>query len=269
MEQTDKIFSGSIASIYDRYLVPLIFAPYASDLAARVRVLAPKRVLETAAGTGVVTGQLIEALGPAASITATDLNQAMLDVASARLSGARIAWKACDATSLPFSAGEFDAVVCQFGAMFFPDKLAGYREARRVLRPGGKFFFNVWDRVEFSPLTHTVSDAVAAAFPDDPPNFLARTPHGYNDIEAIRSSLMEAGFSKVVADIVKLPARAPRAVDVATGFCQGSPLRNEIEKRDAGRLAEVTEAATKLIAARFGVGPIDSTMQAIVFSATA
>ncbi|MDB4995199.1 MAG: type 11 methyltransferase, partial [Myxococcaceae bacterium] len=145
MKATDKLFAGSIPEIYDRTLVPLIFDCYARDLAERLAKVGSQQVLEVAAGTGALTRALASRLDAHARIVATDLNQPMLDHAAASLAGdARIAWRQADALALPFEDGTFDAVACQVGAMFFPDKIQGYREARRVLRPGGRFFFNVW-----------------------------------------------------------------------------------------------------------------------------
>jgi SAM-dependent methyltransferase len=267
MTTTDKAFTGSIPALYDRYLGPLLFVPYADDLSRRVAAASPQRVLETAAGTGIVTEQLVRRLPATTSIVCTDLNQAMLDVASAKVPAANVAWKACDATILPFPAEDFDVVACQFGVMFFPDKPAAFGEARRVLRAGGRLIFNVWNKLSSSPLPLAVAEAVAAQFPSDPPNFLARTPYGYFDIGAIRQSLSAAGFIDVSAEIVTKPSRAASARDVAAGFCEGSPLRAEIEARAAGRLAAITEAATAAVAKRFGNGPIESTMQAIVIEA--
>ena len=268
MTQSDKAFTGSIPALYDRYLGPMMFQPYAVDLAARVAALAPSAVLETAAGTGIVTAQLAKVLPDAALITATDLNQAMLDVAAAKSTSREIAWQACDATLLPFADGTFDCVLCQFGVMFFPSKLDAFKEARRVLRPGGKFLFSVWDSLELSPILETVSDAVAACYPADPPNFMRRTPFGYHDVVAITNQLAEAGFKTITSDAVTLPSSCPAAHDAAIGPCHGSPLRSEIEERDANGLAAATDAAAAALVARFGDGPIESTMQAIVFTAT-
>jgi ubiquinone/menaquinone biosynthesis C-methylase UbiE len=141
---TDAVFSGSIPSLYDKYLGPLIFEPYAQDLANRLSALNAERVLETAAGTGIVTRALERSLSPRGSIVATDLNQPMLDHAAERIPSSRVSWQKADAQALPFPDGAFDAVICQFGVMFFPDRQKAYREARRVLKPGGHFIFNVW-----------------------------------------------------------------------------------------------------------------------------
>ena len=194
MVASDKLFAGSIPEIYDRFLVPLIFEPYARDLAGRLAQATPRNVLETAAGTGVLTRAMLARVSADARIVATDLNQPMLDRAAGLLSGDhRIAWRQADALALPFADESFDAVACQFGAMFFPDKVQGYKEARRVLRPGGHFFFNVWGPIADNEFADTVTDALAMLFPHDPPRFMARTPHGYHDIEQIRQELHAAG----------------------------------------------------------------------------
>jgi SAM-dependent methyltransferase len=166
---------------------------------------------------------------------------------------------------LPFPDESFDAVVCQFGVMFFPDKARALGEARRVLRPGGTLLFNVWDRIAQNELADTVTSALASAFPDDPPRFLARTPYGYFEPALIAADLARAGFS-ARAEITTVPARsrASSALDVAIAFCQGTPLRGEIEARDASRLAEATELAAEDVARRFGRGAVDAQMQAHV-----
>jgi ubiquinone/menaquinone biosynthesis C-methylase UbiE len=267
MKDADKLFVGSMPALYDRHLGPFIFAPYAEDLAERVARFAPQRLLETAAGTGIVTRAMTRALADSVSITATDLNQAMVDYAAAQTKAGNVTWRQADALALPFPDGAFDAVVCQFGVMFFPDKGAGYREALRVLKPGGRFLFNVWDRIEENEISRVLTDAVAALFPADPPQFLARTPHGYHDVAVIRDQLGQAGFARVEIETIEKRGRAPSPRDPAIGFCQGSPLRSEIEARDAGRLQEATAAATNALAARFGTGPIEGKIQAHVISA--
>lgn len=267
MQETDRLFAGSIPEIYDRYLAPLIFAPYARDLADRVAAHPAVSVLETAAGSGVATRALVRALPAGTRITATDLNQPMLDFAAARPGAANVVWRQADALMLPFGDGTFDAVVCQFGAMFFLDKVAAYREARRMLRPGGRFFLNVWDRIEDNELGALVTEAVASLFPADPPRFLARTPHGYFDTGRIRDELRAAGFAEIAIETVELSSRAPSPRHPAVGFCQGTPLRSEIEARDPARLGEATDAAARAVADRFGDGPLACRMQAHVIVA--
>ena len=201
MSDADKLFAGSIPENYDRYLVPLIFEGFAEDLARRVAALSPRAVLETAAGSGVVTRALAPKLLPDASYVVTDLNQPMLDHAAARQGiDRRIDWRRADAQALPFAAAAFDVVCCQFGVMFFPDRRAGYLEAKRVLRPGGCFLFSVWDRIEENVFADEVTAALAKLFPADPPRFLARTPHGYHDVAVIRSELEKAGFARVAVE---------------------------------------------------------------------
>ena len=267
VEATDKTFAGSIPAIYDRYLGPLIFQPYAADLARRLAVTPAGGVLETAAGTGVLTRALTRALAQAVTIVATDLNQPMLDFAAQQAGTARVAWRQADALALPFDDRTFDVVVCQFGAMFFPDKRAAYREALRVLKPGGRFVFNVWDRIEENEFADVATQALAAVFPHDPPRFLARTPHGYHDVARIRGELEAAAFTQIDSETIEHRSRAATFRDPAIGYCKGTPLRNEIEARDKGRLDEATDAAASAIAARFGRGPVDGKIKAHVIVA--
>ena len=193
MLEADKLFAGSIPENYDRYMVPLIFEPYAADMAQRAAHLSPGAVLEIAAGTGVVTRALARKLPPGARYIVTDLNQPMLDYAASRQGpDSRITWRHADAMALPFENAAFDLVCCQFGAMFFPDRSVAYRETKRVLKPGGHFLFNVWDRIEENDFADEVTNALARIFPDDPPRFMARTPHGYHDTALIRRELEQA-----------------------------------------------------------------------------
>lgn len=265
----DKVFAGSIPEIYDRYFVPLIFEPYAADLAARLAKIDPQNVLETAAGTGVVTRAIAPQLSPSARLTVTDLNQPMLDRAKSRQpDDARIRWKQADAQALPFADQSFDAVACQFGVMFFPDKVQGYKEARRVLKPGGRFFFNVWDQISENDFADVVTGALAEIFPSDPPRFLARTPHGYHDVDRVRAELNAAGFTDISIEAVDARSKAPSPRDPAVAYCQGTPLRNEIEARDASRLQDATQHAADALAKRFGTGAVDGRIRAFVITAT-
>jgi ubiquinone/menaquinone biosynthesis C-methylase UbiE len=268
MAATDKLFAGSIPEIYDRFLVPLIFESYASDLAGRVAGVEPQDVLETAAGTGVLTRAIAARLPAQARIMATDLNQPMLDRASERQShDGRIKWRQADALALPFEDQTFDVVACQFGAMFFPDKVQGYREARRVLKRGGHFFFNVWDRISENEFADVVTEALATLFPQDPPRFMARIPHGYHDVEMIRKELTAAGFMDISVETVDDTSSASSPRDPAIAYCQGTPLRNEIETRDASRLEDATKEAAQALASRFGSGPIEGRIRAHVIDA--
>ena len=267
MAEADRTFAGSIPEMYDQYRGPMIFAPYADDLASRLAHMRDGHLLETAAGTGIVTRALDAVLPETILIEATDLNQPMLDHASTRLPSARVVWRQADAQMLPYPDGMFDAVVCQFGVMFFPDKARAFAEAHRVLKPGGCFLFNVWDRIEENEFADIVVQSAAHLFPGDPPMFLSRTPHGHHDTLAWEGLLREAGFAAIKIETVVRESTSPNARSVAIGYCQGTPMRNEIAARDPGRLTEVTEAAAKAIALRFGPGPVTGKISAHVITA--
>jgi SAM-dependent methyltransferase len=257
----DALFAGSIPELYERLLVPMLFEPYAADLADRVAAHSPRRVLELAAGTGVVTRALAERLPADSSLVATDLNPPMLDMAAARGTARPVEWRQVDALQLPFDDGAFDLVACQFGVMFFPDKARAFSEARRVLAPGGRLIFNTWDRIEENDFPQVVTQALETLFPADPPRFLVRVPHGYHDKARIQRDLALGGFAKAPVTIT-LPAcsRAASAQRVADAFCQGTPLRGEIEAR--GSMQQATDIATSALIRRLGDGPLEGRIQA-------
>lgn len=272
MEHTpsDAQFSGSIPALYERYLVPMLFQPYADDLAARVAGLPAHAVLEVAAGTGVVTRQLAMRLPTATTLVATDLNAAMLEQAKRKGTSRPVEWQPADAQQLPFADASFDVVACQFGVMFFPDKPRAFAEARRVLRPGGTLLFNTWDCIEQNVFAQEVTDALADVFPDSPPRFLARTPYGYFDREAIASDLAAGGFTHPPRiDTLSSTSRADLPSVPAIAFCQGTPVRNEIESRDAAKLEHATQVVGRAMSQRFGNGPIAGRMQALVVQVSA
>jgi SAM-dependent methyltransferase len=265
MPATDSVFAGSIPKLYDAYMVPMIFEPYAVDLVGRLRARPLSSVLELAAGTGVVTRLLASTLDNSVAITATDLNQAMLDQAASVGTARPVEWRQADAMQLPFPDESFDAVVCQFGAMFFPDKGKAFAQARRVLRPGGVFIFNVWDKIEENEFVEVITEALASTFPNDPPRFMARTPHGYHDKAQIARDVADGGFTAAAhIETVAARSRATSAQIAATAYCQGSPLRTEIEQRSPPSLGEATEAAARAIERRFGPGPVEGKIQAHV-----
>jgi ubiquinone/menaquinone biosynthesis C-methylase UbiE len=266
MSATDAKFSGSIPDIYEQYLVPLLFQPYAHDLAKRVNDLRSGTLIEVAAGTGAVTRALIAAL-PGVRLFATDLNEAMVRIGAARASGPLVTWQQADAQRLPFEASSAQAVVCQFGVMFIPDKVLAYREAHRVLAPGGRYVFNVWGSLADNPVSKVVSDAVAELFPMDSPRFFERTPFGYHNPTVLRAQLEIAGFSRIEVETVDEVTSGPSAEHVALGLCQGTPLRGEIEARRPAGLDQVTAAAARALEARFGKGPIENRMRALIATA--
>jgi ubiquinone/menaquinone biosynthesis C-methylase UbiE len=263
--ESDKVFAGPVPQLYERHLGPILFQPFADAIAERVGAN-DRMILETAAGTGIVT-RALAAAAPQSAIVATDLNQAMLDVAAERTLSAQTRWQQADAQALPFAAESFDLVVCGFGVMFMPDKRAAFGEARRVLRPGGRFIFTVWDRIETNPLMHVAEETLAKLFSHDPPRFLSRTPCGYYDGARIERELREAGFTSVGVEEVRRDSDVPSASEPAMGMCQGTPLRGEIEARDPQGPARATEAVAAALRERFGNGPFRTPLQALLVTA--
>ena len=267
MASTDTAFAGSIPGLYDRHLGPLLFAPYAEELAQRVRAFMPGHVLETAAGTGIVTEALHHAL-PDAQIVATDLNPAMLDVAAQRVRSEKVIFEPADAQDLRFADATFDLVVCQFGVMFYPDKVRGNAEARRVLRDGGRYLLVIWDSPDRNPASQAIGEAVGALFPDDPPRFVERTPFGYSNVALIEHDLLAAGFTDIELETVAKRSRGRSARDFAQGMCLGSPLRSEIEARDPAMLDRAVDAAAAALAQWEGADGFDAPMSAHIVVAT-
>ena len=265
----DKVaaFAGRLGEFYDRYLVPLNFAPYAEVVADRARGLRPRRVLETAAGTGVVTEALSRSLPSDVAITATDINLPMIERGKARPGMERVVWRQADAMKLPFPDAAFDLVVCQFGVMFFPDKRASFRESCRVLAPGGTYLFVVWDDYAImadSPLwiaTLAVGDMLGR----DPRTLLSP---GYHDEPTIRADLAATGLHEVRIDRVARPAKAASAREAAVTTVQGSLLRAAIEAADPSRLGEATDAVERIMRARFGDGPVEGENKALIVTTT-
>lgn len=260
-------FSGSVPENYERYLVPLIFDSYAADLASRVSVPAGSRVLETACGTGVLTRHLLARLPDKAHLTATDLQQAMIDQArSSAGDDPRIEYRQADATALPFSGASFEAVACQFGIMFLPDKAVGYREAARVLKPGGLFAFNVWDSLERNEFARVVHHTLAALFPADPPRFL-EVPYGYYDLNEIKNTLLASGFGDIEISVQPRTSEAASSRDVAMAYIAGSPLAAQLAGMSPPPEAEVIERVERAIAQEFGAAPSRAPMEAFQITA--
>ncbi len=266
--QSDSFFTDAVAEFYETILVPLIFEPYADDLANRAKALEPISVLEVACGTGVVTRSLAIALPATCEITATDLNPAMIDYGKSVGTARPVTWRQADMLALPFDDDLFDVVVCQFGVMFLPDRVDAYREIRRVLRPGGAFLFNIWSDIEHSEFAAVVTEAVSALYPENPPVFLARTPHGHGCPDEIEAETKAAGFKTCHMTQRDDISAAANPEIPAVAYCHGTPLRNEIEARDPGGLEKATKAATEALRARFGNGPIEGRISAIVVSAS-
>ena len=263
---SEATFSGSVPENYERYLVPLIFEDYAADLASRLEVPAGGRVLETACGTGVVTRHLSAHLPEGAHLTATDLQEGMIEKAKSSVGDSpRITYRQADAAALPFADASFDAVVCQFGIMFLPDKATGYAEAARVLKPGGQLVFNVWDSLERNGHARAVHDALAALVPDDPPRFL-EVPYGYYDIYAIKNALLAAGFGDFRISIQPGTSEAASARDVALGIVAGSPVAMQLADKGVA-VSEVLDGVARAVADEFGAAPSRAPMEAFQITA--
>lgn len=264
IDEASRAWASDMSTVYDELLVPAAFQPYADDLADRIAREQPQSVLELAAGTGVLTAALLSRL-PSAQVTATDLNVAMVDVGSANVPGAT--WRQADAMDLPFDDDCFDLVACQFGVMFLPERPAAYTGIARVLKPSGGFLFNSWGPLASHEVESAVIDALAEIFPDDPPTFFARVPHGYHDTTLVATDLAKAGFDGVHIETVELECRSPSAAALARGYCRGTPVRAEIEAR--GDLDATTQRVEAALTERFGSGPVVAGMSALVVNATA
>lgn len=267
MATNDTTFSGSIPAIYDRYMVPLVFEPFARAVAERAALLQPRTILETAAGTGVVTEALHRAL-PQAEIVATDLNEPMLEQAALRLAGRQVRFQPADAQALPFDDCGFDLVVCQFGVMFYPDKVLGHSEARRVLRDGGHYIIVIWDRIDRNLATMAAGRAVAELIPGEAARFYERVPFRYHDPAQIERDLRAAGFEHIAFDTLELRSRAASARDAAIALVQGTPMRADIEQVAPGRLGAATDAAARALAEFEGPDGFDAPMAAHLVTAT-
>jgi SAM-dependent methyltransferase len=266
MAHNDALFVGSIPEFYDRYVGPAMMLPYADNLAARLSDMRTGTLLETAAGTGIVTEALAKTL-LGVTIVATDLNQPMLDHAGTKPALSRVQFRQADALQLPFDDQSFDSVVCQFGVMFFPDRPAAFREAHRVLKPGGRFLFNVRESAAENPIIVATLAGLSRRYPDHGSWFMERTPCGYRDPDIIRSDLASGGFADCRIETVRLKGRAASASALAIGFCQGSPLRTELEALDPTGLEAATAAATHALAERFGENEFDTDLCALVIEA--
>lgn len=262
-DDVDRLWVESMPEAYEQGLVPTVFRPFALDLARRVRAHGPRRVLELAAGTGVLTRELVAALQPGCDVVATDLNAAMVEYGTTQVPQAT--WKQADATRLPFGQDEFDVITAQFGVMFFPDKHAAFAEARRVLSGEGTFVFSTWAAVETHDFQSAMVDALQQVFPDEPPTFFATMPHGYADPDAVVSDLRAAGFPHVDVEAVTCEGRAGSAYALAVGYCSGTPLRAAIEAR--ADLQSTTATIAKRLESRFGTGEVTGSMTGYVFEA--
>ncbi len=267
MQSGHTEFVGSIPENYERYFVPLIFAEYAIELARALDVCDGAEVLETACGTGIVTRHLANSLENDARLVATDLNEPMIAEARKAVgNSSNVEFRQADATELPFADDTFDAVVCQFGVMFFPDRRKGYREAARVLKPGGQFHFNVWDSLENNLFAKTVHETVGLLYPDNPPRFL-ELPYGYYDLRLIVRELQESGFLRVNISALPRTSFADEPRHVALGYGAGGPLANDVSARGTLSLEQVLDTIEETVKEWFGEGRVSAPMQAFQITA--
>lgn len=260
---SDDVFSESISEIYDESLVPMIFDQYAAAVSLMLSDVREGALLEIAAGSGAVTRSLAASLPPEISITATDLNQSMIDRAMLVNTARAVRWQQADVMDVPFGDASFNPVLCQFGAMFFEPKSAAFSEVRRVLSPGGRFVFSVWNAIEVNEFALEVTRSLAALFPDDPPRFFERIPYGYHHRETIMKDLAAAGFSVAPRiDDVSFTSRASTSHELATAFCLGTPLRSEIEQSCCDGLSDVVNFVADSIERRFGKNNLEGRMSA-------
>lgn len=226
-------FEGSIPVNYDKYLGPILFEPYALDIIDRLTNDKIENLLELACGTGRLTNHLSRLIAPDGKLVATDLNQAMIDIAKTKVQNEKIEWKVVNAQDLPFADAQFDHIICQFGVMFFPDKEKSFREALRVLRPGGKYIFNTWETVEKNPRIETIWQTVLEVFPNDPPEFLRKGPYAFNDQQEIENLLLNAGFKNIRIDTVAKTSKYNSPDDLINGFTEGTTLYNYLKEKTA------------------------------------
>ena len=263
----DASFIGNIPEHYNRGLGPIIFVDYAADLARRAAACSPVRVLETAAGTGIVTRQLRDLLPAGVRLTATDLNRPMLEVARAKFRPDEdVDFRPADAAALTFPDDSFDAVVCQFGVMFFPDKDRSYREIHRVLAPGGRYLFSVWDAHRYNHFGRIAHEVAGSFFPADPPQFY-KVPFSYHQIDPVKESLIEAGFMDIDIAVLRLEKEIPDTALFAQGIVYGNPLIDQIRARGGVDPDRVVDTVAQTLRAEFGPDPGHMTLQAIIFSA--
>jgi SAM-dependent methyltransferase len=267
MVDQERRFSGSVPDKYEALMVPLIFRPYAEEMARRAAAFGPRRILETAAGTGALTRALHEQC-PDADILASDLNPPMLEVNAGRIQSGRVRFAEADALNLPFDDSSFDLVACQFGAMFFPDKVRGHAEARRVIGDDGHYLLAIWDAIDRNPLTEATQRVLIGAFPDNPPLFMREGPFGYADPLRIETDLHDAGFDTIEIETVELRSRCASAHEAAMALCYGTPMGVELDEREPGSLERVFPRVEQALARFEGPDGIDAPMSAHIVTAT-
>jgi len=270
MSNQHAAFIGSIPEIYDAHLGPYLFEFSARDLADRIKdnMAMDGKILEVACGTGISTYHLRQVMSPDILIVATDLNPAMLDYARKKHAGLPgVMFEIADASSLTFDDHFFDAVVCQFGIMFFPDKAKGLAEMARTLKPGGILAFNVWESMEKNKPAAIAHETISSFFDDNPPQFL-HTPFGFYDVEHIRNLLNEAGFEHIDVHPVTGKQVVHDVEHLAKGFIEGNPGVLEIRERASANTETVIHATVGALERAYGTAPFEIEFHEIVFMAS-
>ena len=267
MDNNSAAFVGSIPDFYDRGLGPVIFADYAQEMARRVAALAPRSVLETAAGTGIVTRALRDALPPETSLVATDLNPPMLAIAQGKARpGEKLTFQTADAQALPFADNSFDVMVCQFGIMFYPDRAKGYREALRVLAPGGRYLFSVWDAHRYNGFARITDTLIRKTFPDNPPGFYA-VPFSCAPVDPIKEALIDAGFTGISIEVLPIDKRVDDLDLFTRGLIFGNPVLDQIKARGVTTPEAMQAELADIFRRELGSNPTVVPLQTIFYSA--
>jgi SAM-dependent methyltransferase len=261
-------YAGMIPRAYHNGLGPMFFEPYAREVAHRLALCPGARVLETAAGTGIVTRHLLARLPPDGQLVASDIEAAMLSIAQAATPpDQRVQWRIVDACALPFEENSFDAMVCQFALMFFPDQVSALREARRVVKPGQAIVMSVWGSLAENPIAQIAHETVTSFFPATPPRFYER-PFGLSEARVF-DLFVKAGFDSVVCDTVDLVGESANAERAAEGLIRGTPVSQEIADLDGSAFPAVIRAVAERLRAAGGDAPMQLPMRARVFTALA
>lgn len=258
------IFSGEIPANYDHYLGPMLFEPFAVDMVGRLSHDHLKNVLELACGTGRLTRHVAAMIPDEGSLVATDLNAEMIKVAKSKVYSEKVVWQVADAQQLPFKDEVFDHVVCQFGVMFFEDKLKAFREVYRVLQRKGRFIFNTWDSLDRNLHSHVVQRVLKEVMQDEAPDFMETGPFSMYKEAEITRLVEEAGFSHVQIEPVHKKAFYENDEQIIRGFLYGSPLASFLNKLEEPVRERIREKVGQEVVSTFGKDRHEFAMEALV-----